>query len=137
MQAIHLLVVGMWTGLVGAEVILEWSCREGPAARMAAEVHYWLDLLLEAPLVAAVTATGALLLLDAWPPGPVLAWKLALGAIPIVSCAYSILVVLRRHRRLDDPAALAAGRIRVLASALAAGPGFAAIYLGLRLRGLV
>jgi len=136
MHTIHLLVVGMWTGLVGAEVILEWTCREGPAARAAAEIHYWLDLLLEAPLVLAVTVTGGILLLDAWPPGPVLAWKLALSAIPIVSCTYSIVVVLWRHRRLDDPRALAAGRVRILASALAAGPGFVALYLGLRLRGL-
>jgi O-antigen/teichoic acid export membrane protein len=131
MHAVHLLVVGMWAGLVGAEVILEWVCKDGPPARTAAEVHYWIDLLVEAPLVLAVTATGGLLLLDRWPPGPALAWKLALGAVPIVSCTFSIVFVLQRHRRLDDPAALATGRRRVLLSALAVGPGLAALYLGL------
>src|SRR5512138_2558572 len=60
----------MWTGLVAAEVILEWTCREGAAARTAAVVHYWLDLLVEAPLVLAVAATGAVLLAGAWPPSP-------------------------------------------------------------------
>jgi hypothetical protein len=136
MHAIHLLVVGMWTGLVGAEVVLEWICREGAAARTAAVVHYWLDVLVEAPLVLAVTVTGGALLAGAWPPGPLLAWKLALGAVPIASCVWSIALVVRRYRRLDDPEALAAGRRRVLFSALAVAPGVLALYLGLRLQGI-
>lgn len=134
MSAIHLLIVGMWTGLVGAEVILEWTCREGPAARTAAKVHYWLDLLVEAPLVLAVVVTGVVLLPKAWPPGATMTVKLAAGAIPIVACTYSIVAVLLRHRHLDDPAALARGRRRVLLSALAVGPGLVALYLGLGLR---
>ena len=137
MRVLHFLAVGMWTGLLAAEVILEWSCREGAAARTAAVVHYWLDLLVEAPLVLAVTASGAYLLLGAWPPGPVLAWKLALGAVPIVSCCWSITLVVRRYGRRDEPEALAAGRRRVLLSALAVGPGVVALYLGLRLQGLM
>lgn len=137
MHALHLLTVGMWTGLVGAEVILEWTCREGAAARTAAVVHYWLDVLVEAPLVVAVAVTGGVLLAGAWPPAPALAWKLALGAVPIVSCAWSIALVVRRYRRLDDPEALASGRRRVLLSALAVGPGVVALYLGLRLQGSV
>lgn len=135
-HAIHLLVVGMWTGLVGAEVILEWMCREGAAARTAAQVHFWLDLLIEAPLVLAVCVTGGVLLRDAWPPSSLLGWKLAAGAIPIISCTFSIIFVLQRHRTLDDPVALAVGRRRVLLSALAVGPGLVALYLGLRLAAL-
>ena len=136
MRVIHLLAVGMWTGLVAAEVILEWTCREGAAARTAAVVHYWLDILVEAPLVLAVAATGAALLAGAWPPAPVLAWKVAFGAVPIVSCVWSIILVVQRHRRLDDTAALATGRRRILLSAVAVGPGLAALYLGLRLHGV-
>jgi hypothetical protein len=137
MQRVHLLVVGMWTGLVGAEVLLEWTCREGAAARTAARVHYWLDLLLEAPLVLAVSVTGAVLLWNGWPPGPTLWAKLLVGAIPIVSCTYSIVAVLLRHRDLEVPGALALGRKRVLLSALAVGPGLVALYLGFALSGRV
>lgn len=136
MLAIHLLAVGMWTGLVGAEIILEWTCQEGAAARTAAEIHFWLDLLIEAPLVLAVTITGFILLLGSGPISGMLWWKLALGAIPIVSCTLSIIFVFQRHRRLDDPAALSKGRKRVLMTALAVGPGLAALYLGLRMGSL-
>ncbi len=102
----------------------------------AAKVHYWLDVLLEAPLVLGVCVTGAMLLLrGAWPPGQTLWIKLIAGAIPVVSCTYSIVAVLRRHRHLDDPAALTVGRRRVLVSALAVGPGLVALYLGLTLSG--
>jgi hypothetical protein len=136
MRVLHFLVVGMWTGVVATEVILEWSCREGASARTAAVVHYWLDLLVEAPLVLAVAASGAYLLVGAWPPGPVLAWKLALSAVPIISCCWSIMLVVRRYGRRHEPEALATGRRRVLLSALAVGPGVLALYLGLRLHGL-
>lgn len=136
MHTIHFLIVGMWVGLVGAEIILEWTCRDGAAARTAAEVHFWLDLLIEAPIVVGVCITGGVLLVDAWPPEPLLWVKLVLAAIPVVSCTYSIIVVLQRHRHLEDPAALAAGRRRILLSALAAGPALVALYLGLRLHPL-
>src|SRR5262249_22181211 len=79
----HLLLLGAWAGLVASELIMEAVCCDDASARQAAVIHFWLDVLLEVPLVLGIVATGAVLLARAWPPSGVLLAKLALAATAI------------------------------------------------------
>ena len=60
---IHLVVLSMWGGIVATEAVVEllpFRRRELHAA--AIRYHYWIDLLVELPMVLAVICTGATLL---------------------------------------------------------------------------
>jgi ABC-type molybdate transport system permease subunit len=59
----HLIVLSMWGGVVATEAVIEifpFRRRELHAATI--RFHYWIDLLVELPLVLAVIATGIVLL---------------------------------------------------------------------------
>jgi hypothetical protein len=132
MHTAHLFFLAMWGGLVLGEFVMELVCREGAMARAAAEIHYWLDLVLELPLLAAIVATGSVLLSRVWPPTPLHVVKIAAALVAIGCNLYCADVVRRRRARQDDPAALAHGRTRVFVSGIGVPFGLGALYIGLR-----
>lgn len=102
----HLIVVALWAGLVLAEVTLELGANTDGARRTAAELHYRLDLLFEGPLLVAVLATGSVLAARAWPLTTLTWVKVGAGLAAVGFNAVSVVAVVLRRRRLDDPEAL-------------------------------
>ncbi len=99
---IHLVVLSLWGGVVATEAVVEiypFRHREMHAATI--RLHYWIDLLVEAPLVAAVVVTGALLLLQQDPVTPLHLVKVAFAGAAVAVNVFCIAVVVRRGRRLD------------------------------------
>jgi hypothetical protein len=132
----HLILLGLWGGVVLAEGIIEVVGRRDEASTAAAaQMHYWTDLLLELPLLAGVITTGVVL---AWTtPLTTLHWiKIACGAAAIGVNLWCIPVVLRRHRQVAHATADATlaetGRV-FLAIKLGVPPGLVALWLGFRL----
>lgn len=99
---IHLVVLALWGGVVATEAVIElypFRHREQHAATV--RLHYWIDLLVEAPLVLAVAVTGLMLLLSIDPVTPTHLVKVGFGAAAIAVNAFCIAVVVRRGRRLE------------------------------------
>jgi hypothetical protein len=56
---VHLVVLSMWGGVVATEAVVEvYAFRRPGLAEAAIRLHYWIDLLVELPLLVAVIATG-------------------------------------------------------------------------------
>src|SRR3990172_7444557 len=143
LHQLHLMLLALWGGVVLAESVVElWGRRREELVRPAAVFHYWIDLLVETPLLVLVVASGLVLLLAA----DRLSWlhlvKVAAAATAISANGYCIVQVIRRYRALrdgaDTPALLAHTR-RVFLSAAAGMPpaaAAAALRLFLTLRSL-
>ena len=129
----HLLLLGMWAGLVFAEVIVELLPRTHPELWPAAiRFHFWMDLLVEAPILFGVVTTGALLLMHG-PIDPALAVKSAAGLLAVGANATCIVVVVRRARSRTDAARVRRLSAGVLATALLGIPcALVAFILGLQ-----
>jgi hypothetical protein len=128
----HLFVIGLWGGLVLAELAIELGARTPDELRAAARLHYRLDLLFELPLLLAILATGGALAARV-PLGALHAVKIvaALGAIG-ANLLCVVLVVLRR-RAEDDPLRVLRLSRWIRATGLAAPLGLLALGLGFRL----
>jgi hypothetical protein len=98
----HLVALALWGGVVATEAVIElypFRRREGHAATI--RLHYWIDLLVEAPLVLAVAATGVALLASVDDVTPRHLVKVAFGAAAIAVNLVCIAVVIRRGRSLE------------------------------------
>jgi hypothetical protein len=126
------MALGLWGGLVAAEMVVELRSRTPEEMRHAAALHYWIDVLLELPLLAAVLVTGAVLVASAWPLTPLHWVKVGAGLLAIAANLWCVGHVLRRNRTASDAAALArhARWVRVTA-AFGLPFGAIALYLGL------
>ena len=99
---IHLVVLSMWGGIVATEAVVEllpFRRRELHAA--AIRYHYWIDLLVELPMVLAVIGTGATLLVLRQSVTPLLMVKVFLGGAAVLVNLFCITVVVRRGRGLE------------------------------------
>lgn len=130
LRVAHLALVAAWVGVVLCESVLEVRGLRRPDLRAAAvEIHYWIDLLVELPLLCGVLATGLLLLagraLDAR-----LAVKIAGAALALAANFACVAIVVARRR--GDPAR-AARRTRLVFATAAAGipGGLVALWIGL------
>jgi hypothetical protein len=65
-HAAHLIVLGMWLGVVVTEVLFEFAASDADSLRAAARFHYNVDKYGELPILLAVLATGAILTARAW-----------------------------------------------------------------------
>jgi hypothetical protein len=127
----HLLLLGLWGGLVLCEIVIELASRSPEQHRHTARLHYLVDVLFELPLLAGILVTGALLARELWPLSRLHWLKIgcALGAIGLnLWCAW---LVHLRHRDLGDPDQLARRTRQIRATALGVPLGAAALYLGL------
>jgi hypothetical protein len=144
LAVMHLIALAGWGGVVATEAVIEIAPFRLPELHPAAiRFHYWIDLLVELPLVLLVVATGVALALLTPALTVLHAVKIAFGAAAVTVNVFCILVVVRRGRRLQrgggDQALWRASRVvlacfasGLLAAAVAAALGlrFALLRLG-------
>jgi len=103
---IHLMVLSLWGGVVATEAVVEiFPLRHREMHPAAIRLHYWIDLLVEAPLVLAVVVTGVWLLFLTDPITRLHLVKVAFAGAAVAVNVFCIAVVVRRRRRLDRSAA--------------------------------
>jgi len=99
---VHLVLLGLWGGVVAAEMVVEDLGRrnqelQAPAARF----HYWIDLLVELPLLIGVTGSGLVLAALRWPLSGLHWIKIVLACVAIGANLICVAVVLRRHKQQE------------------------------------
>lgn len=102
LPVIHLMVLSLWGGVVATEAVIEvYPFRHREVHSATIRLHYWIDLLVEAPLVLAVVVTGGILLLTTSPVTPLHFVKVGFAGAAVAVNVFCILVVVRRGRNLD------------------------------------
>ena len=99
---LHLIMLSMWGGVVATEAVIEvlpFRRRELHSATI--RFHFWIDLLVELPLVLAVVATGAVLFFLTDEVTPLHFVKIGLGGAAVAVNLFCIVVVVKRGRRLQ------------------------------------
>ncbi len=134
---LHLMVLSLWGGVVATEAVVEVApFRQKDLHTAAIRFHYWIDLLVELPLVLAVVATGVTLLFLTDPLTPLHYVKLGFGAAAVAINLFCILVVVRRGRRLqleaDDESLWRSSRIVLACFATGLLCAGGAAFLGFR-----
>ena len=102
MAMVHLIMLSLWGGVVATEAVIEiypFYRRELHAATI--RFHYWIDLLVELPLVLAVVATGISLVLLTDEITTLHLVKIGIGSVAVAINLFCIVVVVKRGRRLD------------------------------------
>ncbi len=62
LAALHLIILGLWGGVVAVETVFEVAGARGRLpAEAVARLHVWTDRYLELPILAGVLSTGLLL----------------------------------------------------------------------------
>jgi len=130
LRLLHFGLLCAWSGVLLVEFVIESLGDDDDALASAARAHFWIDVLIEIPLVLAVLTTGAMLLAQDWPPSHVLVVKVVSALVAIGLNLYCCGVVIVRYRRRGDPAAVRGLRRRVRLSALGIPFGALAAYLG-------
>lgn len=99
---LHLIVLSLWGGVVATEAVIElYPFRKRELHPAAIRFHYWIDLLVELPLVLAVIVTGTALALS-MDELTRLHWiKILFGATAVAINLFCIAVVVRRGSQLD------------------------------------
>lgn len=106
LPVIHLIVLSLWGGVVATEAVIEiYPFRHSEMHAATIRLHYWIDLLVEGPLVLAVVATGVSLFVLADPVTPLHLVKVGFAGAAVAVNVFCIAVVVRRGRRLDRGAA--------------------------------
>jgi hypothetical protein len=127
----HLLVLGVWLGIVTTEVLFEFSGSDAESLRAAARFHYTVDMFGELPILLLVLVTGTLLAVHAWPL-PALLWiKIAASLVAVAANLICAVWVVQR-RRIDDVNVLLGFRRRIWSTA-AVGTVFGLFALGVGL----
>ena len=127
---IHLVVLSLWGGVVATEAVIElYPFRHLEMHPASIRLHYWIDLLVEAPLVLAVVVTGVVLLWRIDPITPLHLVKVGFAAAAIAVNVFCIAVVVRRGRRFDLGVddGLLWGSSRVVLACFAVGLACAAV----------
>jgi hypothetical protein len=99
---LHLIMLSLWGGVVATEAVVEiYPFRQQHLHPAAIRFHYWIDLLVELPLVIAVITTGTLLFFLVDPLTPLHWVKICFGGGAVAVNLFCIVVVVKRGRRLD------------------------------------
>src|ERR1017187_960774 len=98
----HLIALGLWGGLVAGEAVVELKSRSDEECRQAAKLHYWMDIILDLPLPAAVVLTGAVLAMQARPLSPLHWAKIGAGLVAVSANLWCVAHVVTRYRRSED-----------------------------------
>ena len=127
----HLIVLGMWLGVVITEALFEFAASDEESLRAAARFHYNVDKFGELPILFAVLATGTILAARAWPLTPLHILKIGASLAAVGSNLICTRWVVQR-RRIENVDALLGYRRRIWSLA-AVGAIFStpALYLGL------
>ena len=99
---IHLVFLSLWGGVVATEAVIEiYPFRRREIHGATIRLHYWIDLLVEGPLVLAVVVTGATLLFLVSPITPLHLVKVSFAGAAVAVNIFCIAVVVRRGRGLN------------------------------------
>jgi len=99
---VHLIMLSLWGGVVATEAVIEvLPFRQRDLHAATIRFHYWIDLLVELPLVLAVIATGTALFCLTDPVTPLHFVKIGLGGAAVAVNLFCIVVVVKRGRRLE------------------------------------
>ena len=128
LPTLHLVLVSFWGGVVLAEFVIERAA----TIENAAKLHYWIDVLIEIPLLFGVAATGAVLAIRTWPPSPLLLVKMVSAVIAIGANLYCAAIVVARYRSIDRPEEMFRHHRRIQLTGLAVPFGLVALVIGLR-----
>ncbi len=131
LETTHVLLLGIWLGLVLVESLLEFAGPRLTSYEDIARLHFWIDICLEAPLVVGVLLTGVLLLPQMGPVPPVFQIKIIAGLVAIASNLYCFSLVLARYRRRNHPEALKVYTTRILWCWVGFPFGITALGIGL------
>ena len=127
----HLIVLGIWLGVVITEVLFEFAGSDADSLRAAARFHYNVDKFGELPILVGVLVTGTILAARAWPLTPLHVIKIAASLIAVGSALICVLWVFQR-RQIEDVNLLLGFRRRIWTlAAVAAAFATPALYLGL------
>lgn len=127
----HLVVLGMWLGVVITEVLFEFAGSDPDSLRAAARFHYNVDKFGELPILVGVLVTGTILAVRAWPLTPLHVIKIAASLVAVGSALICTLWVFER-RHIEDANVLLGFRRRIWTlAAVAAVFATPALYLGL------
>lgn len=90
----HIIAVGVWLGCIATESVMEAGREKSISHHQAvAEIHKWIDIFVEIPMVILVLVTGVLLF-SQHPQPDIIKIKVALGLIAIslnLLCFYFII----------------------------------------------
>ncbi len=133
----HLLALGVWFGVIATEAVIELLPRRDSSLWQAtSQMHYWIDLLVEAPALLAVAGTGLALALSRSADARLVA-KVASGSIAVLANGVCIALVVGRdrlRRRGGSPDELCYSSRRVLMAAAVGAPfGLLSLLLGMHL----
>ena len=136
LHQLHLLFLALWGGVVLAESVIElWGRRREDLLRPTATFHFWIDLLIEGPIILLVITSGLVILLSLDRLVWLHAVKIGAALLAVSANGYCIFQVIYRYRELRagaDSARLLVLTRRVFLSALAGMPlALVAIVLGL------
>jgi hypothetical protein len=126
----HLTLLLSWAGVLLAEFVVELTARDENAIRHAARTHFWIDMVIELPLLLGILATGGLLAWRAWPLGGGLLVKIGCALIALGANLVCVGLVVVRHRARDDARQLLRYHARVRLTGLGIPFGLVAAYLG-------
>jgi len=99
---LHLMMLSLWGGVVATEAVIEvYPFRKRELHAATIRFHYWIDLLVELPLVLAVIATGTALFFLTDQVTPLHLVKIGLGGAAVAVNLFCIVVVVKRGRRLE------------------------------------
>ncbi|MBN7796664.1 hypothetical protein [Parahaliea mediterranea] len=134
---VHLLAVGVWIGVVGAEWVIERDGTASPEANLrAASMHAVTDRWIELPALLVILATGLLMLHERHFEGLFL-YKLIFAMLAILFNLICVYAVFKRKEclQIDDAKGLArAGRYMLISAGVI--PSFIlAIGLGIYIAG--
>jgi O-antigen/teichoic acid export membrane protein len=102
---VHLIFLCLWGGVVATESVLElYPYRRKVLHEHSIRYHFWIDLLVELPLILGVLASGATLAILAWPLSPLHIVKISCAAVAVSANLVCIVFVIRRKQRLDQGA---------------------------------
>jgi hypothetical protein len=118
---LHLLALGVWIGVVGAEFAIEfYGMKDDDSLRTASELHYKTDIWVEVPAFLTVLVTGLLMLGDSDLSGLFLL-KLTFALLAIFFNCICVYAVFKRRaslRRGDALGLEAADRAMKLGGAI-------------------
>lgn len=98
---LHILAIGIWIGVVGAEFVIEFAGMKSQEARLAASrLHYLTDIWIEVPAFLVVLVTGFLMLTPEQMSGLFLV-KVIFGLLAVALNAVCVFAVFKRQKHAE------------------------------------
>ena len=95
---LHLLALGIWIGVVGAEFAIEFDGMKDDESHIrASKLHYTTDIWVEIPAFMTVLITGLLMLREDHLSGPFL-YKVIFGLLAVAFNIVCVYAVFKRHK---------------------------------------